>query len=141
MDSIELIKLTHRDLINRPVWRHWTDETVEYVQASDKNEIGDDNKENYIVLTNFVLNNGLQLVGFCSPQDPSGLDYIQPTVFTDNGQINFWSDNGWTTENKNEQLEKLKLRHESVFPIKYKTTIKCDGNFYEGTIDDFNKGN
>ncbi|MBI5914767.1 MAG: hypothetical protein HY842_05275 [Bacteroidetes bacterium] len=140
MTNKRLTALTQDDLLDKRVWEHWYEDNTEYVKQSDKEEIFEDSDIGHIVLTDFMLNNQTKHLGYCSPQDPSGIDYIQPTIFTDNGQVEFYNDIGWTSDNKRKALEKLRLDWQDVFPIVYKTRIKCDGEFYSGIIVDFNEG-
>jgi hypothetical protein len=128
------------DLIKKPVWEHWYDQDIEYVKQSDLNELTETDNKGHIVLTGFLLNNGIQLIGFCSPQDTSGIDYIQQVIFSNKGQFNIYKDAGWTSEQKEEEMKKLDLDWKDIFPLVYKTQIRCDGAFYEGKILDFNDG-
>lgn len=52
---------------------------------------------------------GQKLMGFCSPQDPSGIDYTQPVILAEKGQVALWRDSGWTEEDKEKELQKLEL--------------------------------
>jgi hypothetical protein len=135
----QLIDLTSSDLLDRNVWEHWTENNIEFVRPVDKSEISEESNIGYIVLTDFTLNNRTKYLGFCSPQDTSGLDYIQPVIFTDFGQVEFWRNNDWTEDDKKKVLEKLGLDSRDIFPIVYKTRKKCDNKLYSGTIADFNK--
>lgn len=136
----KLIELTKYDLLDRNVWEHWNENNIEFVKPSDQTEIYEKSNIGHIVLTDFVLNNNTNLLGFCSPQDTSGLEYIQPVIITDKGQIELWRDKEWSENEKKELLEKLGLTSKEVFPIVYKTRVKCDTKFYSGTIFDFNNG-
>jgi hypothetical protein len=139
MTTKRLTELTISDLQNEPVWEHWYEEGIEYVRPTNKIEINEDDNIGLILLTDFTINNGQMFVGFCSPQDTSGLDYIQPVIIAANGQLGFWKYNDWTKEEKKEVLDKLGLEWQQVFPIHYKTRIQCNGKLYNGTIKDFNK--
>jgi hypothetical protein len=134
-----LLDLELRDLQNNHVWEHWTENGLEYVKPCDHPEIFENSDIGHIVLTVFTLHNMTKYFGFCSPQDLSGLDYIQPTIFTDKGQVTFWKDNGWTKEEKDKEMKKLGHEKDEVFPIDYTTKIKCDGEFYKGKIKNFNE--
>lgn len=135
-----LSSLKKSDLFYHLVWEHWYENNIEYVKKAESKEISETNESDYIVRTSFTLNNGFELNGFCSPKDPSGLDYIQPIILTDNEPVKFWNDLGWKPEDKDKELQKLELKWSEVFPIKYETLIKCDGRFYQGIITDFNEG-
>jgi hypothetical protein len=135
-----LTDLTSSDLLSGQVWEHWTKDNVEYVKPTDKTEITEVSNIGHIVLTEFTLNNMTKYFGFCSPQDTSGLDYIQPVIFTDNGQVAFYKDNEWTEDEKDKALEKFRLNWQAVFPVDYVTKIKCDNKLHSGRILDFNNG-
>ena len=75
--------LTAEDFSKNQVWEYLIEENIEYAQPSDKTEINDDSEICYIVLTEFILNNKKKYLGFCSPQDTSGIDYVQPVIFAD----------------------------------------------------------
>lgn len=136
----KLKDLEQNGLIEKPVWEHRYFLDEEYVRPSDKTELTEDTNLGYIVLTDFVLINGIKLIGFCSPLDTSGLDYIQPVIFTPDGQLIIFKENDWTNAEKLTELEKLNLTADQVFPITYVTRIPCDGSVYRGTILDFNQG-
>ena len=139
MEKRRLTNLTKNDLLSNQVWEHWMVDNIEFVIPSDSKEIHENDNKGYIVLTVFNLNNGRELIGFCSPQDTSGLDYIQPIIFTDNGQVELWRDNDWNNDDKDRAFKKFGLTWKDIFPIRFKTKVKCDGEFYSGKIFDFNK--
>lgn len=139
MTEKRLIDLNEKDLIDYPIWKHRMENDIEMVCKSSDKEITEGTTDGHIVLTEFILNNGTKLNGFCSPQDTSGLDYVQPVLFTQNGQVNLCRNNCW--DNKAEQiaLKQIGLTKHQVFPIMFKTKIKCHNEFYSGTLLDFNK--
>jgi hypothetical protein len=92
METKRLIDLTQKDLLDNNVWEHWSDNLIEYVRPSNNLSLSETSVNGHIVLTTFLLNNKKSLFGFCSPQDPSGLDYIQPVVLTSNGQVHFYKE-------------------------------------------------
>jgi hypothetical protein len=141
MNSIKpLSELTIKDILESSVWEYWLENETEFVKATNKTEISELDSKRYIVLTDFELQNKLKYLGFCSPMDTSGLDYIQPVIISEKGQINFWMDFGWNIKQKEIELAKLGLNQKMAFPIIYKSRIAVDGLFYEGIITDFNKG-
>ena len=107
MDNKQLKDLTADDLIGKPIWEFWISDNIEYVREAFDNEITEDSHVSYIVLTEFIFNNKTKHIGFCSPQDSSGLDYIQPVVFADTEQVNFYINNGLTKNEKNEFVDLL----------------------------------
>lgn len=134
----KVLDLVSIDLLNKNVWRHWNENGVEYVEPSEAIEVYENSNEVFIVLTEFTLNNKVKYLGFRSPQDGSGLDYIQPVMFTNMGQVELWKDISWTVREKDEALRKIGYNVKDVFPINYKTMIKSDGKFLQGSIVNFN---
>ena len=133
-----LIDLKESDLEEYPIWEHWYENNIEFVKPSNKSELFESDEKGYIVKTEFELKNGKKYIGFCSPKDTSGLDYIQPVLLTENGQFFIFQDNNWTIEEKENELRKIGLKMGEVFPIKYMTKIKCDGDYHFGKLLEFN---
>ena len=139
MKHKRLTDLNLSDLTKFKVWETWTDTGIEYVRPSTKKEVFEESNIVYIVLTEFTAQNGKKYLGFCSPQDTSALDYIQPIIISENGQVEFWKNSGWTKDDKKVALTKLGITNKDLFPIHYRTKIKSNNEFYNGTIEDFNK--
>lgn len=135
-----LSELTMDDLSKNRVWEYLIEGNTEIVRPSNRTEIFDDNKNSWIVLTEFTLRNGQKHLGFCSPQDPSGLDYIQPVIITLSGHLAFYKETEWSVDDRLLALQFLGLSLKDVFPIEFKTKVKCDSNYYYGTIVTFNQG-
>jgi hypothetical protein len=79
------------------------------------------------------------MTGFCSPQETSELDYVQPVIFTRNGQVNLYQDNGWDNNAEQTALKQIGLTKDQFFPIKFQTKVKCDNQFYSWIVIDLNK--
>jgi hypothetical protein len=134
-----LTELTQEDIIKHPVWELRMIDNREYVQPSSKKEISDHEGIRYIVQSYFKLNCRTELLGFCSPQDTSGIDYIQPVIFTPNSQMVLYLDSSIEKDQTIKEMNRLGLIKSEIFPIECKPMIKCDGNLYSWIIDDFNK--
>ena len=134
-----LTDLINEDIINHPVWELRMIDNKEYVQPSSKTEISDNESIRYIVRTNFKLNCQTELLGFCSPQDPSGIDYIQPVILTSNGQMVLYLDSPFDEKQKELEMNRLGLKHSEIFPIECNPMIKCDGILNSWVVVDFNK--
>lgn len=139
MTTKRIIDLTQKDLLDNNVWEHWSDSLIEYVRPSNNLSLSETSVNGHIVLTTFLLNNKTSLFGFCSPQDPSGLDYIQPVALTSNGQVHFYKETPWTLEEEKAALNAIGLQKSDIFPIQFQTKVNCDNKTYNGTILDFNK--
>ena len=134
----QLIDLTISDLLDCNLWEHWTEGDVEFVRPTHKTEISEGSDIGHIVLTEFFLNNLSKYWGFCSPQDPSGLDYIQPVMFTDNGQVQFYKESDWTNEEIQIEMRKIGYDENDILPLMLRTLVKCDGSFFTMILDNFN---
>jgi hypothetical protein len=139
MNRKRLLDLTKDDLLENHVWEYWMADNVEYVRASDKTEVTDDNNCTYIVVTDFIFNNRTKHIGFCSPQESGDLDHIQPVIITSKGQVEFYKENDWTEDEKNKALLRFGLNWQDIFPVSYSTRVKCNREFYSGTLPDFNE--
>ena len=107
----------------------------ETVSPADKNEIFETDSDNYIVRTQFILKDNSVYYGFCSPQDTSGLDYIQPTIVTTKGHLPFYFETNVDVSSLlNHILEKTV---DQIFPVQLHTEIKCNGDFFNKEIENF----
>jgi hypothetical protein len=88
----------------------------------------------FVAATDFVFADGSTAVGFCSPSDPSGLDYTQPVVFLGDAQIPLWVE---PTPSRAE-VEATWRRHgksiSEVFPIGFACHVPVDGKALSGVI-------
>ena len=127
------------DLELSPIWEHWIEDDIEYVKPVYKEGISEEDIIDYIVLTEFVFNNNNRYQGFCSPKDTSGIDYIQPVVIINNQQLEFYSDTRKNMDIQGKILKQFGLSKNEIFPLIYKTKVKCDGGFLSGKIIEFNR--
>ncbi len=139
MNQKRLIDLTKEDLLENQVWEYWMAGNIEYVRASGKTEVTEDSNATHIVVTDFIFNNKTKHLGFCSPQEPGGLDRIQPVVLTPRGQVEFYKENEWAECEKTRAFVKLGFDVKDVFPLTYTTRVKFDRKLYSGTLSDFNE--
>ena len=137
MEPIPINQIRKEDILNQPVWKFWYEEGCEKVIPFEGAEINRSFLDSFIVLTEFTINNGTKWIGFCSPQDPSGLDYIQPVITIDSGQIFFYKDMPWTEQEKEIELLKLGYSYSEIFPISFRTKVKCDNQDFASEILDF----
>lgn len=140
MNRKRLSDLSATDLLENQIWEYWMADNIEYVRASDKTEVNEGSNVTHIVITDFIFNNKTKHLGFCSPQGFGELDDIQPVVILGKGQVEFYKENDWTENEKNKALLKLGLAWQEVFPVIYKTRIKCDRKILIGTLKNFNEG-
>ncbi len=142
--------LTLADLSACRVWRHCAIELpaeatdfstvangvkyAEYVEpAPGVAEVGENDA--CLVLTKFVASSGAVFWGYCSPSDPSGLDYIQPTKIKEPGHVPLW----WDWNPGDVELERrfalLGAPASMVFPLHYEAQVLSDGETVAGTIE------
>jgi len=138
MNRKRLTDLTINDLLENQVWEYLMADNIEYVGASDKTEVVEDNNA-YIVVTDFIFNNRSKHIGFCTPQVTGGLDNIQPVIITHKGQVEFYKESDWTEDEKRTALSKLGLESQAVFPVVYTTRVKCNRELFSGTLINFNE--
>ena len=116
-------QLTYEDLHRSHVWEIRYEGEREMVRETDRREITDDPRRGFVVLTRYEFPDGTQGYGYSSPQDASGLDYIQPTIITDHGHWNVF-----TGENKPKKPEHL------LFPLLCESTVMSDGIIWKEAI-------
>ena len=68
-----LNSLTLDDLTRQPCWKHFMVGDLEFVSPADAQEVSENDIDNHIVLTQFILQDKTECLGFCSPKDTSGL--------------------------------------------------------------------
>lgn len=122
---MKLSSLTPEELLSTPVWRYRSpegDDRAE-VDPSDLTELTEDSEETFIALTHFTLSDGTRFFGYCSPVDPSGLDYIQPVLIAGSEHIRLWE--GFPAESIAALLQRS---IEQVFPISFECRVPVDGS-------------
>ena len=139
MDKKRLLDLSKADLLENQVWEYWMADNIEYVIASDKTEVNEGTNAIHIVITDFFFNNKTKHVGFCSPNESGDMENIQPVVFADKGQVEFYKESDWTENEKNKTLAKLGLTWQDVFPVLYQTRIKFGRKLLSGVLKNFNE--
>ena len=130
-----LLGITVEDLTSVPVWKcSGGDDSIAMVTPTDRTSLSESEEETFIALTEFFLPDGARHVGFCSPVDASGLDYVQPVIVTAVGQVRFWFDESPSAGDLAAQWQKLGRSSEAVFPVRYHCLVPVDGRVIEGTI-------
>jgi len=130
-----LRELTADDLRTTPVWKSLggPDEKA-IAEPTSRETLSERERETFLALTEFVLGNGQKHIGFCSPVDDSGLDYVQPVIVTTLGQVSFWFDQPPAQGVVEEQWSRLGVPESEVFPIEYTCLVPVDGRMVRGTI-------
>ena len=131
-----LADLTPSDLERVAVWRYAGEsDDVARVAATDRSELSERDHELFIARTHFVLANGTHHVGFCSPSDDSGLDYLQPVILTTGGLVYFHFEDPPSQETLEQQWQRLGAGHEQIFPIHFRCLVPVDGHYVTGVIE------
>jgi hypothetical protein len=128
-----LEELTLEELREKPIWIYDFDKTVRPTNLTVHPNPHID-QTTYIVLTTFELNDGTEMVGYCSPADSSGIDYIQPVIIHDGCHVPLWDeDNGHETK-KGIIATRLSRSVNNIYPLKYSSNVICEGKCLEETI-------
>jgi hypothetical protein len=125
--------LTVEDLERYPIWRY-LGESDDTASVSPAAKFEQPDCEGYIARTRFVLADGSEWWGYCSPADDSGLDYIQPVILTPGGPVRFWYD---------EQPVELGLARacwllgkcpQQIFPARFECVVPFEGRWIDGDL-------
>jgi len=135
-----LKNLTLEDLVACPVWRHFDSDGVESVESAPGVAELHDEGGAFIVLTQFSLHDGSGALGFSSPSDPSGLDYIQPTIVSTGGHTPLWYDHDPGPQAITDSLQRLCKSIAEVFPLRFEAQIPTDGRRVTGKMVKFEFG-
>jgi hypothetical protein len=129
-------ELTREDMHLHPVWRYHSsqDDTLAVVQPDERRQLSEQETITFVVATVFRLADRSELIGLCSPSDPSGLDYLQPVIFTDAGHVRLWNDDTAGTLVAS-ACKRLGRPVASIFPVFFECTIPVDGLRVTGTVD------
>lgn len=131
-----LSELMAEDLKREPVWEyHAVDgDDDALVSPSSKRELTEADEVVHIARTTFWLADGSGHVGFCSPQDDSGLDYVQPVITAVRGQVSLWFDRPADVNTLRLISERLSAVLGKIFPIHYECDVLVDGRRIHGLV-------
>jgi len=120
------------DLSASPVWRYSSGDgdASAIVEPTEKAELSESESSVYVVSTTFILADGTSVPGVCSPQDASGLDYIQPVLFGVDGHVRLST----VRTDAQEVAQHLRRRTAAVFPLQFRCNVPVDGVVLSGTI-------
>ncbi len=126
-----LTEITAQDFERSKVWKYYgTSDDNATVEASAKTDLVEDDDHIYLVATEFRLADGTIMRGFTSPADNSGLDYVQPVIFHDGGQLVQWSEDSRLQNIAHD----LGRSAEDVYPIYWKSEVPVDKEIRSGNI-------
>jgi len=131
-----LTDLTPADIERVAVWLYdGSSDDVARVRATDRSELADMDDNIFIARTQFVLANGTQHIGFCSPSSVETLDVIQPVIVTPGGLVYFYFEEPPSHEMLDTQWRRLGVGHEQIFPVHFRCLVPLDGRYITGVID------
>jgi hypothetical protein len=130
-------ELTTEDFRRSPVWSYQSphDDADAAVEEDRRSELSERDTGVFVAATTFRLANGSELAGLCSPVDPSGLDYLQPVLFAEGGQLPLWSDSRAVGPAPEAICRELGRPISDVFPLSFTCHVPVDGTLVSGTID------
>jgi hypothetical protein len=125
--------LTDDDLRRFPIWRYEgeSDAVALVYPAADFTEPG---RHAYIARTRFLLADGSEWWGYCSPTDDSGLDYVQPVILAPGGSVWFWYDESPPEPEPARACRLLGRSPEQVFPVRFECVVPFEGRFVIGKL-------
>jgi hypothetical protein len=142
----QIYDLTEQDLGEYPVWEFALDE--EGLEGQDEATVRpmlfqgslDPDGETFIVRSNFTLTDGTSFSGHLTmhPFETSDLGFVQPSIVTRGGQVQFWCG---TIAPSSEQLAKfyklLERIPSQVFPLKFESNAPLNSKPIRGTLEGF----
>jgi len=124
-----LSDITVADLQAEPVWIYHSRDTDNDadVEPGTKRALSESDPVAYIARTRFIFADGSVHIGFCSPQDASGMDYLQPIIVTSHGHVRLWFDQPPTNADLDKQWTRLGRTPSEIFPVSMECEIPVDG--------------
>ncbi len=130
-----LVDLTIADVASAAVWRYeggTGDDAI--VEPADRVSLSVADDEVFLAGTEFTLPGGARHPGFCFPVDDTGVDYLQPVIVTEGGQVRFWFEGPVSPEMLERQWSLLGRRAREIFPVTFRCLVPVDGRAVTGSI-------
>ena len=134
----ELQELTVEDLKRHRVWHYYSTRDGDAgakVEPSVVETLSEDDERVFLVATRFRFSDGSEQLGFCSPQDDSGLGYLQPVIVADDGHVPLWFGRPVPHEEQDAWWRRLHKLSPAGFPIVFECLVPVDGAFRRGVVD------
>jgi hypothetical protein len=136
--------LRPNDLAEFPIWEYALDEEGEVgqdeatVKPRPDLEIADPSEGMLITRSEFIARDGTRYEGYVSPSDEEAFSLVQPTIVTDQGQVNFWYGAFPPKPGALEADYKLLgTTAEQLFPVRFHALVEFEGATLEGEIPAF----
>jgi len=127
--------LSVADLRETPVWEWCEQDGNEMVRPSPLRKLSEyRGGPVHIAATAFVLANGQRREGYCSPAEPSGLDYTQPVILTAAGAVALWREQPTSNEQLAQYARWLGAVPSDIFPVTVQCLVPVDGTYYHDTV-------
>lgn len=126
---MHLLELTERDFRASPVWRciyegaYTVNPRVFPEEREDLGEAG----PVCLVATTFLDRSRIEYPGFCSPQDPSSMEYLQPVMFLHGKQFPFWPERPLTGVEREHLLASVGKSAKWFFPLTLRLAVSVAG--------------
>jgi hypothetical protein len=139
----QVYELTPSDLEEYPIWEFALDE--EGVEGQDEATVRPlpDRKRAFngdVARATFVTADGIRFTGYVTPDPDRTSGYLQPTIVTEDGQVNFWfgHQEAGVTEDMIEPLyDLLGKSADELFPVAYRLDVPWEGGTLDGEITGF----
>jgi hypothetical protein len=136
--------LRPHDLELFPIWEHALDEEgepgqdEETVRPRTDLTVADPAEGMLIARAELVAQDGTRYDGYLYPSDEPDIAYVQPTIVTEDGQVNFWYGAFPPKPAALEAVyEVLGKTAEQLFPIKFRAVVRYEGAALEGEVPAF----
>ena len=129
-----LREITISDLEDHPIWEH-KGESDDVSTISPAADFDSPETHGYIAKTQFQTANGKTYLGYCSPQDTSGLDYVQPVILAGSNQIRLWDEDAGAVANPDVVAKGLGLEVAEVFPLRCSCLVSFEGKQWVEVVD------
>jgi hypothetical protein len=128
MNWVPIKSLRSSDLLACPVWEIRAEGDLELVRAAPGVKTIEESDADalvsaFVCLSSFRLACGREEIGFCSPQDSSGMDYVQPTIIFGERHWNLWL-----------EACPADLRAAEVFPVAMTCRVESNGRFLTASL-------
>ena len=136
--QMKSLQLSAADLEEHVVWRYHagvSGDVDAHVEPTDKSSLAEYDDDVFIAATRFVLADGSEWSGYCSPQESSGLDYVIPVVLTESGPNPLWFEVAPSREAESEWWRRFGRSRDAVFPISWECLVPVDGAVVKGVVD------
>ena len=146
MKSKHTSELTAQDLQEYPVWKAGVENGWDYENIDPGGQmlpyavVGelDTSRGDLLVACRFTFTDGSNYYGYVTPTAEDDLGYLQPTVVTGRGTVEFWcGSTPPTNESMRRDYELLGKTPSEIFPLRFETTVPIKGGPITGKIYGF----